>query len=227
MQITVNGGLLYALRTLNMKAGQYTSVLEEVANSVTHGVGLLFSIIGATLLLINATKSENFWKVLGVSIFVITIILTYTFSTLYHGLYFTKAKKVFQVLDHSSIFLLILGTYSGFILAVLKNNSGLIVLTIVWLVTILGIVYKSIFMEKFKMLQVITYVFLGWMAIFITPSLLATLGSPIIILLLTGGLFYTLGLIFFAWKKLKFNHTIWHVFVLMGSIYHFLALYLL
>lgn len=208
-----------------MKAEQYTSVLEEVANSVTHGVGLLISIIGATLLIVTALKSEDFWKVLGVSIFGIAIILNYTFSTLYHGLYFTKANKVFKVLDHSSIFLLILGTYSGIILAILKNNSGLIVLFIVWLVTILGIVYKSIFMERFKILQVATYVFLGWIAIFIAPSLLTVLSFEIIILLIIGGLFYTLGLIFFAWKKLKFNHTIWHVFVLMGSICHFLALF--
>ncbi|MBI2018753.1 hemolysin III family protein [Candidatus Daviesbacteria bacterium] len=210
-----------------MKAEQYTSILEEVTNSITHGVGLMISIIGAILLLVNAFKSDDFWKVLGVSIFGTTIILTYTFSTLYHGLYFTKANRVFKILDHSSIFLLILGTYSGFILAALKNNSGLTVLAIVWLVTILGIVYKSIFMEKFKILQVITYLFLGWIAVFILPSLLAILAFKIIILLLTGGLFYTLGLIFFAWKKLKFNHTIWHVFVLMGSICHFLALYIL
>lgn len=208
-----------------MKAEQYTSVLEEVANSVTHGVGLLISIIGATLLIVIALKSEDFWKVLGVSIFGIAIILNYTFSTLYHGLYFTKANKVFKVLDHSSIFLLILGTYSGIILATLKNNSGLMVLFIVWLVTILGIVYKSIFMERFKILQVVTYVFLGWIVIFIAPSLLTVLSFEIIILLIIGGLFYTLGLIFFAWKKLKFNHTIWHVFVLMGSICHFLALF--
>lgn len=208
-----------------MKAEQYTSVLEEVANSVTHGVGLLISIIGATLLIVTALKSEDFWKVLGVSIFGIAIILNYTFSTLYHGLYFTKANKVFKVLDHSSIFLLILGTYSGIILATLKNNSGLMVLFIVWLVTILGIVYKSIFMERFKILQVVTYVFLGWIVIFIAPSLLTVLSFEIIILLIIGGLFYTLGLIFFAWKKLKFNHTIWHVFVLMGSICHFLALF--
>lgn len=207
-----------------MKAEQYTSVLEEVANSVTHGVGLLISIIGATILMVNALKSDDVWKVLGVSIFGIAMILTYTFSTLYHGLYFTKANRVFKVLDHSSIFLLILGTYSGFILATLNNNLGLIVLTIIWLIAILGIIYKSIFMEKFKILQVVTYVFLGWIAIFIAPSLLTVLSSGVIILLVIGGLFYTLGLVFFAWKKLKFNHTIWHVFVLMGSICHFLAI---
>lgn len=207
-----------------MKAEQYTSVLEEVANSVTHGVGLLISIIGATILMVNALKSDDVWKVLGVSIFGIAMILTYTFSTLYHGLYFTKANRVFKVLDHSSIFLLILGTYSGFILATLNNNLGLIVLIIIWLIAILGIIYKSIFMEKFKILQVVTYVFLGWIAIFIAPSLLTVLSSGVIILLVIGGLFYTLGLVFFAWKKLKFNHTIWHVFVLMGSICHFLAI---
>lgn len=207
-----------------MKAEQYTSVSEEVANSVTHGVGLLIFIIGATLLLVNALKSDDFWKTLGIGIFGLSLVLTYTFSTLYHGLYFTKANRVFKVLDHSSIFLLILGTYSGFILATLKNNSGLTVLIIVWLVTILGIVYKSTFTERFKILQVITYVFLGWMAIFIAPSLLTVLTFKIIILLVIGGLFYTLGLVFFAWKKLKFNHTIWHIFVILGSTFHFFAI---
>lgn len=207
-----------------MRFQRYTSVLEEILNSTIHGLGIVLAILGSIMLILHSLQYDT-WRVLGISIFGIAIILTYTFSTLYHSLYFTKANKVFKVLDHSSIFLLISGTYSGFILAVLRNNLGFIMLSIVWLITIMGIIYKSIFIGRFKILQAVTYTFLGWVAIFIIKPLLTILSLKVIILLLIGGLFYTLGLIFFAWTKLKFNHTIWHIFVLIGSICHFFALY--
>lgn len=202
---------------------KYTSPIEEIANSITHGLGLLIVIIAVFFLLLINNKTWEFWRMLGISIFGLSVILTYTFSTLYHSLYFTKANPVFKRLDHSSIFLLITGTYTPFLIFI-RSKEGFILLSILWLITVLGIIYKSIFIDKLKRVELLVYLFLGWIGIFILSSILNTMPILVILLLIAGGCFYTFGAIFYAWKKLKFNHGIWHLFVLFGTACHFLAL---
>lgn len=202
----------------------HTSVIEEIANSITHGLGLLIVIIAVISLLLINNKTWEFWRMLGISIFGLSVILTYTFSTLYHSLYFTKANPVFKRLDHSSIFLLITGTYTPFLIFI-RSREGFILLSILWLITVLGIIYKSIFVDRLKRTELIVYLLLGWIGIFILGSIINTMPIFVISLLIAGGCFYTFGAIFYSWKKLKFNHGIWHLFVLSGTTCHFLALF--
>lgn len=202
---------------------KHTSPIEEIVNSITHGLGLLIVIIAVIFLLLTNNRTWEFWRMLGISIFGLSVILTYTFSTLYHGLYFTKANPVFKRLDHSSIFLLITGTYTPFLIFI-RSKEGFILLAILWLMTVLGIIYKSIFIDRLKRVELIVYLFLGWIGVFILGSILNTMPILVILLLIAGGCFYTFGAIFYSWKKLKFNHGIWHLFVLFGTTCHFLAL---
>lgn len=203
---------------------KYTSLGEEIISSITHGVGLLLAILGSILLISLAPKSYDFWKMLGIVIFSISLILTYTFSTLYHALYFTKAQKVFRRLDHSIIFLLIAATYTPFILTYMRNSFGLLLLLAVWLFTIMGIILKSIFIDKFGKISLLAYILLGWMGIVTIKQALVVIPLAAIFLLILGGLFYTIGTIFYSFKRLLFNHGIWHLFVLFGSICHYLAI---
>lgn len=207
---------------------QHTSAVEEIANSVTHGLGLILAIIATAYLIL--AKNLEFWGMLGLYIFSLSVILTYTFSTLYHSLYFTQAKTTFKRLDHASIYLLIAGTYTPFILIYLKSQIGFIILTIVWVLSLLGIGYKVLYIFRKKItaergkLQIIVYLILGWLSVVLVVPMINNMPILVISLLVSGGLFYTLGTIFIVWKTLKFNHSIWHLFVLFGTISHFLAL---
>lgn len=201
------------------------SLAEEVLNSITHGVGLLFVVIGFCALIVFSSKNYDFAETLGISIFGISVFLTYIFSTLYHGLYFTKARAVFERLDHASIFILISGTYTPFVLIALKNNKGLMFLLLVWLFAILGVIYKVIFINKFKKLQLFAYIFLGWIGILLINPLVSVLSPGAVFWLVAGGCFYTFGTIFYSWNRLKFNHGVWHLFVLLGTFCHYLALF--
>lgn len=213
-----------------METSKHTSLIEEIANSVTHGLGLLLVIIGAAYLILINTKSFEFWRMFGISVFGLSVILTYTFSTLYHSLYFTKANNVFRKLDHSSIFLLIAGTYTPFILMSIKNQGGLILLLFLWVVSILAITYKvtHIFRKKTTLerrrRRLLAYLSLGWMGLLIIEPILSATPLFVVFLLVLGGFFYTSGTIFYVWRSLKFNHSIWHLFVLFGTTCHFLAL---
>ena len=201
-----------------------TSLSEEILNSVTHGAGLLFLIIGFCLLIIFNSKNFDFIETIGVLIFGISVFLTYIFSTLYHSLYFTKARRVFERFDHASIFILIAGTYTPFILIALKNNKGLMLLLFVWLFAILGVLYKVIFINKLKKLQLFAYILLGWIGILLVEPLVIALPANAVVWLVLGGCLYTFGTVFYSWTKLKFNHGIWHLFVLLGTFCHYVAL---
>lgn len=171
----------------------------------------------------------EFWKITGLSIFGLSVILTYTFSTLYHSLYFTKAKSVLKKLDQSSIYLLIAGTYTPFILVFLRNQLGLTLLLVVWSVSLMGIAYKVLFIFRKKKteqgkLQLLVYLILGWISILLIGPILSSMPVMVVLFLILGGCFYTIGTIFIVWKNLKFNHSVWHLFVLLGTFSQFLAL---
>lgn len=209
-----------------MSSKNETSLGEEILSSITHGVGLFLVTIGVCFLIFFNLNGVNFWRMTSITIFGVSVISTYLISTLYHSLYFTKAREVFKRLDHASIFILIAGTYTPFILIALKNDKGLLLLLALWIMSILGIIYKVIFINKLKKLQVLPYIMLGWIGILIAGPLITSLSFPVIILLIIGGCSYTFGTVFYAWRKLKFNHGIWHLFVLFGTACHYAALFM-
>lgn len=210
-----------------MDSRQFTSVKEEIFNSITHGLGAILGIFILLILLTYSHSKNDPLRILGFTIFGITVITFYITSTLFHSLTFTKAGKVFQVLDHSFIFLLIAGSYSPFALISFKGNIGWSLFSLVWGLSILGIIFKACFRDKFKILSLLFYLLFGWLAIFIVVPLSSYLSLKVIYLLILGGLFYTIGTAFYLWRKLPFNHGIWHLFVLGGSVCHFLAVWLI
>lgn len=201
-----------------------TSVIEEVFNAVTHGIGVLLSVIGLIILLSMPGQDNSELRIVGFSVFGIAMILSYLASTFYHSLSFTKAGKIFKILDHSSIFILIAGTYTPFLLIALKGQLGFNLFFSIWILTISGIILKAFYIHRFMKLSVALYLFMGWLILFGIKPLMAALSVEEVFLLALGGLFYTFGVIFYLLKKLPFHHAIWHVFVLCGSTSHFLAL---
>lgn len=203
-----------------------TSLGEEIANSVTHGVGALLSIAGAVLLVVRAAIHGNALHIASFSIYGLTLILLHTSSTLYHALHAPRAKRVFWVFDHASIYLLIAGTYTPFMLIPLWGAWGLSLMIAIWTLAILGIVFKSLFIGKLRKSSTALYVLMGWLIIIAGQQFWLHVPHESLIYLAAGGLSYTMGVVFYAWKRLPYGHMIWHLFVLGGSICHFFSIYL-
>ncbi|GAU08905.1 PAQR family membrane homeostasis protein TrhA [Desulfoplanes formicivorans] len=202
------------------------SLTEEIANSVIHGLGVLFSIAGLGVLTAFATAFGNGWHIVSVSIFGGTMIIMYTASTLYHGIPLPRVKMVLRVLDHSSIFLLIAGTYTPFTLVSLHGVWGWTLFVSIWCLAVAGIAIELSPFRKWRTLQIGLYLGMGWAVVVAAKPLLASVPPGGIKLLVAGGLCYTLGVIFYVWRSLKFNHAIWHLFVLAGTVFHFFAILL-
>lgn len=196
---------------------------EELLNSITHGAGVLLSIAALVLLIVFSTVYGSTSHVVGCTIFGVTLILLYTASTLYHSCQKPQLKKVFKIIDHSCIYLLIAGTYTPFLIVTLRGAIGWTMFAVIWFLAVSGIVFKIFFVHRFKIVSTIAYVLMGWMIIFAIKPLIDSIQSGGIIWLVAGGLAYSLGVIFYAWEKLPFNHAIWHLFVLAGSVCHFFA----
>lgn len=196
---------------------------EEIANAITHGVGALMAIAALVILTIFSALNGNVWHIVSFSIFGATLVILYLASTLYHSLTHEKAKVLFRKFDHMSIYLLIAGTYTPFCLTVLNNWIGWTLFGIVWTSAILGIVLKAFFTGKKEFLSTILYVLMGWVALFAIKPLFDSVSLTTFILLMTGGVFYTAGTYFFTKDKIKYFHSIWHLFVLAGSAFHFFA----
>ena len=199
------------------------SLGEEIANSVTHGVAALASVAALPILVAVAVARGDAWQVVGGVIFGATLILLYTASTLYHALTHSGAKRVFRVLDHSAIYLLIAGTYTPFALGALRGPWGWSLLGAVWALAALGITAKATLGFRFPRLSTAVYVGMGWLAVIAFRPLLAQIGLPGVMWLIAGGLCYTAGVIFFAWERLRYGHMVWHLFVAAGSVCHFFA----
>jgi hemolysin III len=199
------------------------SSLEEIFNSITHGIGALISIAGLVLLIIFSSMYGNLNNVISCTIFGITLVLLYTASTLYHSFRKPNLKHVFKILDHSCIYILIAGTYTPFLLVTIRGVVGWSMFALVWSLTVIGILFKIFFVHRFKIISTIAYILMGWLVIFAIRPLFQALPGGGLSLLVCGGLAYTLGTIFYAWDKLPFNHAIWHLFVLTGSVCHFCA----
>jgi hemolysin III len=199
------------------------STAEEVVNSITHGIGALLSIAGLVILIVAAAIHGDAWHMVSFTIFGVSMVLLYTSSTLYHSFSAEKLKNLFARFDHAAIFMLIAGTYTPFLLTTIRGPLGWTFFGIIWAVAITGIVIRSIHLHKYRRLMVAIYLVMGWMFVFIINSMIRNLSSLSLLFLLLGGLSYTVGVFFYAWRKLPFGHGIWHLFVLGGSILHFFA----
>lgn len=206
-----------------MTIGRPLSLGEEVANSVTHGLGLLASLVGVPVLLATAVAAHDTALIIGSTVFGASLVGLYAASTLYHALPPSRAKRVFRVIDHAAIYLLIAGTYTPFTLGVLRGGWGWLLLGIVWSFAVLGILFKTLGGLRFPRVSTLLYLVMGWLAVVTLRPLAAALPGAGLGLLLVGGLLYTGGVIFFVWERPRYNHTVWHLFVLGGSACHFLA----
>lgn len=199
------------------------NIKNELANSISHGFGLLFGIISIPILIGFSIINESISGIVGVSIYGFSFLMVYTFSTLYHSIKIPKVTEVLRTMDHISIYFLIAGSYTPFILIYFLTPAGITILSILWGLTLLGIIFKIFFTQKYNYLSTIIYLLMGWILIFAPESFLDNLPSSSFILLCVGGGLYTLGVVFYLWEKLPFNHAIWHVFVLAASICHYVA----
>jgi hemolysin III len=199
---------------------------EEIANSVIHGLGVILAIGGLGVLTAFASLRGNAWHIVSCSVFGATLIILYTTSTLYHSIPNRRAKAVLRVLDHSAIFLLIAGTYTPFSLVSLRGPWGWSLFGVIWGLAVLGIVFKATMLRRWPVASVVLYLVMGWVAIVAIRPMLENVAPGGLALLLAGGLAYTAGVVFYAWKRLPYHHAIWHAFVLAGSTCHFFAVLL-
>lgn len=199
---------------------------EEIFHSITHGIGSGLSIAGLTLLLVLAILFGDVYQIVSFSIFGASLVLLYLSSTLYHGFQQPRVKHIFKIFDHASIYLLIAGTYTPFLLIGLGGSTGWTFLFIVWGIALFGVIFKVLFIERFQVLSVVTYLLMGWLCVFIFREMVASIPLGAIIWLAIGGLFYTVGVIFYALQKIPYMHAVWHFFVLGGSLCHFIAVLL-
>lgn len=198
---------------------------EEVFNSVTHGVGALLAIIGGSVVVTLAAVYGSHLEVAACAIYAASLFLLYTMSTLYHAFPFPRVKYVFRIFDHSSVFLLIAGTYTPFMLITLKGNvRGLIIFTIVWAAALIGITLNAFSVNKFAKLSLVLYLVMGWSVVLAIGDVVAALSFGGVVLLILGGVFYTAGVAFYAIKRVRYFHSVWHLFVLAGSIMHYLCI---
>jgi hemolysin III len=197
--------------------------VEEIANAITHGVGLVLSVAGFIILLVLAALRGTAWHIVACSIYGVTLISLYTASTLYHAVISPRIKRALRIFDHSAIYLLIAGTYTPFLLVNLRGPWGWSLFGVVWGLAIAGILFKFWFVERFGFLSTAVYIGMGWLVLIAAKPVVSHVPLTAVIWLLAGGLAYTAGVIFYASKRIPYSHAIWHVFVLAGSICHYFA----
>ena len=202
------------------------SLGEEIANSITHGIGAALSLAALVLLVVFASLYGDTWRVVSFSIYGTSLFLLYLASTLYHSFTNKRVKSFFKILDHSSIYLLIAGTYTPVALVPMRGPWGWTIFGLIWAMAIGGIIIKVFMMGKYKIFAVFFYVAMGWLIIIAIKPMLQMVPRGLIIWLVIGGLCYTFGLIFYTCKKIPYFHFIWHLFVLAGSISHFFGMLL-
>ncbi|MGD2028126.1 MAG: hemolysin III family protein [Anaerolineales bacterium] len=203
--------------------GNYYGRIEERLNGLTHGLGAVFSVVGLVVLITRAVKTGDVWYIVSFSIYGVSLVSMYLSSTLYHSIGDPAWKVILQKLDHSAIFLLIAGTYTPFLLVKLRGALGWSLFGIVWGITLIGLVLKFWMISRWKGLSVGLYLGMGWLAMFAGKELVQQLDSASLTLLVIGGACYTIGVVFYLWRRLPYNHAIWHLFVLGGSATHYFS----
>ena len=197
---------------------------EEIFSSVSHGVGACLSIAGTVVLLVFSVIYGNALAVVSSSIYGASLIILYTMSTLYHSFTNERVKHFFQIMDHNTIFLLIAGTYTPITLYILGGVTGGVLFSVVWVASIIGITLNSINMEKAKIPSLICYIATGWVIIFAIKPLIAKVPFLSALFLVLGGVIYTVGIVFYVIKKVKYFHPIWHIFTILGSAFHYFSI---
>jgi hemolysin III len=205
------------------KQERQPTVGEEIANSLSHGAGLALAIVGTPILIIAAVRSGTAWNTVGVSVFGASMITLYLASTLYHALTHDGAKRIFRVLDHSAIFILIAGTYTPFTLGVMRGPWGWTLFGLVWALALLGVIKKALFGAQYIWLSVALYLVMGWLVLIAGPQVWQRVPLIGLAWLLAGGVAYTTGIIFFAAHRIRYTHFAWHLFVIAGTACHFFA----
>lgn len=199
---------------------------EEVFNSITHGIGVLLSVAGLVILTTFAVLKGNAWHVVSFSIFGSSLVVLYLSSTLYHSFSGIKVKQLFARFDHAAIFLLIAGTYTPFVLTTIRGPLGWTLFGVVWGLAITGMVIRSIYLTRFRKLMVGVYLAMGWMFLIAVVPMVKNLPAGSVAFLFIGGACYSVGVLFYVWRNLKYGHGIWHLFVLAGSVMHFFSVLL-
>ncbi|MBV7315259.1 hemolysin III family protein [Shewanella sp. NIFS-20-20] len=202
------------------------STTEELANSISHGIGVVAGIIGTLMMLTKGIDHLDPTQLIGVMAYGASIILLFLCSTLYHSVSSPPLKKKLKLADHCAIYLLIAGTYTPLMMISINTAKADDILLAIWGLAIAGIIFKTLFINRFEKLSLGLYLLMGWLCVTIMPELTAGMTELGFGLLLAGGMFYSLGVVFYACKRIPFNHAIWHIFVLLGALSHFLCVYL-
>ena len=205
---------------------QFYSPTEEKLNIWSHAFGIFLSVIALVLLIIKAVQQDNIWMMISFPIFGVSLILLYLASTLYHASKEPQKRFKLKVFDHAAIYVLIAGSYTPFTLVSLNGETGWLIFSMVWVMAFTGIILKLFFTGRFKVISTAMYVLMGWLIVFYFQDLNAHLHEKGVFYLILGGVLYTIGAILYSIKKIKFNHAIFHFFVLAGSFCHFLSIYL-
>ncbi len=209
-----------------MDYDEKTELKLEMANSISHGIGILFGVACIPLLTALATKTDSIAPIVGASVYGFCFLMLFTFSTLFHGFRHPAARQVLKILDHISIYFLIAGTYTPFILNYYFNSTGIVMLSVLWGLTLLGIVFKIFFVNRFNIVSTIIYLLMGWIMIWGGRSFFNALPHAVVVLIAIGGGLYSLGVIFYLWEKWKWHHLVWHLFVLAAAGCHYVAVLL-
>jgi len=205
------------------KSHKNQTLREEIANSISHGIGLAGAIIAAPFLIFYSAANGDAWAVAGASVFITSAIILYLSSTLFHSQKVGKRKDIFQIVDHAAIFLLIAGTYTPFTLGILRETWGWILFGIVWGIAIAGIIMKLLVGARYPRLSTALYLLMGWLILIVIKPLMAAMPLAGLLWIAAGGLAYTIGVIFYAIPNFRYAHFIWHIFVLAGTACHFVA----
>lgn len=198
---------------------------EEIINAMTHGLGALLSLGGLVVLVLMASRHGDAWHIVSCSIYGATLVLLFASSTLYHSFRNERVKHIFRIIDHASIYLLIAGTYTPFVLVNLRGKWGWSLFGVIWGLALAGIVFQIFFVSRFRIVQTLIYLAMGWLVVVAVKPLFAHVPKQGLLWLLLGGLCYTVGAVFYLWKKIPYHHAVWHLFVLGGSICHYFAIF--
>ncbi|MEM7332423.1 MAG: hemolysin III family protein [Chloroflexota bacterium] len=198
---------------------------EEIANAITHGIGTALAVSGLTLLVATAIAIQDRWRIVAVSIYGSTLVFLYLASTLYHSFQFKPVKRFFHIMDHIGIFFLIAGTYTPFLLIKMRDTTGWVILIALWTLAIVGASIKAFFTGRYTRISSVIYILMGWAAIFKFDAFVTAVDPGALWLVIAGGLSYTIGVIPFLMHKVPYHHAIWHLFVIGGSVCHFLAIF--
>lgn len=207
-------------------SGRNVRIQQELVNSIIHGFGIIFGIIGIPILIALAIKSNNTHGVIGAAIYGFCFLQLFTFSTLYHGFQHPLAKRVFEILDHISIYFLIAGTYTPFLLIYMNTTFGITLLIVLWGLTASGIIFKIFFTGKWNIISTIVYIAMGCILVVGGSTFFTYIPGDVMTMILIGGALYLLGVIFYLWEKYPYNHAVWHFFVLAAAVCHYVAILL-